>query len=261
MTQSRINLGRYFLNMVSAGEGSPVVVLETGLGVDSDSWKYVQDQISRDTRVIRYDRAGRGNSDPAPFPRSALDMVNDLHQLLIAAQIPSPYILVGQSFGGLLVRLYTGLNPEQVSGLVLVDPSQEGQFEKISAVLPPPQAQDSDGLVRFRQFWGKDYRFPEKNREGIDFPQSFSQVVPYQRLKNVPTIILSSSNLLPELSDRPEEAVKLRNIWIEMNQRLTALNLLAQHRVVAKSGHFIQCDQPAVIVDAVRQVMRMAEVY
>lgn len=92
--------------MSCSGRGVPTVVLETGLGAESDAWLPVQRDVEQFSRVCRYDRAGRGGSDPASPPRSAGDMVRDLHALLSEAGIPGPYILVGHSFGGLLVRLY-----------------------------------------------------------------------------------------------------------------------------------------------------------
>ena len=260
MLKNKYNVGNYALSLVSAGQpgepGSPVVVLETGLVEEASAWSAVQEKLSLDYLTIRYDRAGRGESDPASKPRSALQMVEDLRRLLQAAGIEAPLILVGHSFGGMIVRLYAGLYPEQVVGLVLVDPTQEGQFEKVAAVLPPPSAQDSKNLIGFRQFWSQDYRFPERNREGIDFLLSEAQVAPYQSVGDLPVVILSGDKLLPALADQLDAAEKLRQMWWNMRQDLTRISRKARHSVVRDSGHSIQVDQPDAVVEAVLSIAR-----
>ncbi len=149
------------------------------------------------------------------------------------------------------MKLYAGLHPGRVAGLVLVDPTQAGQFERVAAVLPPAAAGESQGLARFRQFWSQDFRFPENNREGIDFLLSEKQVAPYNWFGDLPVVILSGDRPLPELADRPAEAEKLQRVWWEMRQELTGVSLNARHIVVSGSGHFIQVDQPQAVVDAV----------
>src|SRR4028118_1191736 len=100
-----VDVGGYRLAVHCIGEGSPTVVLETGLGAPSEYWEPVQQQIARLTRVCLFDRAGRGKSDPVPTPRTCADMVADLRALLRNARIPAPYVLVGNSLGGLTARL------------------------------------------------------------------------------------------------------------------------------------------------------------
>lgn len=104
------------------GRGSPAVVLESGIGASSLSWSAVQPKIAQFTCVVSYDRAGLGWSEGPAAPRTVETMVNELRGLLNAAEVPPPYILVGHSFGGLLVRAYAALYPREVAGLVLVDP-------------------------------------------------------------------------------------------------------------------------------------------
>ena len=98
--------------------GGPTVVLEAGHGNDSTIWLSVQVAVGPDTRVCSYDRANApgGASDPAPTPRTAEEVVADLHALLAAAEVPGPYVLVGHSLGGLFVRLYAGRYPDEVAG-------------------------------------------------------------------------------------------------------------------------------------------------
>jgi pimeloyl-ACP methyl ester carboxylesterase len=95
-----VDVGGYRLAIHCIGEGSPTVILETGLAAPSEYWAPIQQEIAELTRVCRFDRAGRGKSDPAPkTPRTCADMVADLRALLHNASIPAPYVLVGNSLG------------------------------------------------------------------------------------------------------------------------------------------------------------------
>lgn len=120
-----VDIGGRRLNIICTGTGSPTVILEAGLVADSTAWRLVQPAISRTTRVCSYDRAGLGFSDPAASPRDAAAIVGDLHALLRRAEIGPPYVLVGWSSGGLYTRLYQYRYPNEVVGLVEVDPDSE----------------------------------------------------------------------------------------------------------------------------------------
>jgi pimeloyl-ACP methyl ester carboxylesterase len=104
------------------GQGSPAVLFESGLAASSLSWALVQPQVAEWTRVCSYDRAGFGWSRPFSQPRTVRNVVAELHTLLRNADIQPPYILVGHSYGGLLVRAFAHLYPDDVAGIVLVDP-------------------------------------------------------------------------------------------------------------------------------------------
>ena len=110
------------LHLLSMGQGSPTVIFESGLMSTVLSWDEIQPEIAKSTRTVCYDRAGLGWSDPGPAPRDAERMVGELQELLKRANIASPYILVGHSFGGLTTRLFAARYPQQVAGLILIDP-------------------------------------------------------------------------------------------------------------------------------------------
>jgi pimeloyl-ACP methyl ester carboxylesterase len=110
------------LHFSEQGSGTPAVILEAGIAASSLSWSPVQPLIASFTRVVSYDRAGLGWSGGCAEPRSLRQFTRQLSSLLGEAQIAPPYILVGHSFGGLLVRAYACENPSQVAGLVFVDP-------------------------------------------------------------------------------------------------------------------------------------------
>ncbi len=129
----RVDIGGRRIAIWCQGTGSPTVILEHGLGygVDSDSWEDVQEGVAKETRVCRYDRADVGESDDAKAGRSMPDLAEDLVDLMTAARIPGPYIIVGHSFGGLTVRYFTLLHPKSIVGMVLVDGSAPYAIEDL----------------------------------------------------------------------------------------------------------------------------------
>jgi hypothetical protein len=119
----RVDVGGYRLHLDCRGEGSPIILLEGGLGLSASAWAWIQLQLAERSRVCTYDRAGYGWSEGGPSARSADRLVEDLHNLLGVAGEEPPFVLVGHSLGGLLVRAFHGAHPEEVAGLVLLDPT------------------------------------------------------------------------------------------------------------------------------------------
>ncbi|MEW9571990.1 alpha/beta hydrolase [Rhodanobacter sp. Si-c] len=129
--------GRH-LNLFCVGAGTPVVIFEAGLGDDSLSFRRVQGRLAAVTRVCSYDRAGMGFSDPSDAPNTASHVVHDLHALIRQASIPAPVILAGHSNGGLYVAFYAAEYPQDVAGLVLIDPDSVGLDGAALKVLDQP---------------------------------------------------------------------------------------------------------------------------
>src|SRR5579863_1004452 len=162
-----IDIGGYKLHINCRGQGSPVVVLDSGLGDSFIVWRKVQPEIARFTRVCSYDRAGLGYSDSSPHPRTSQVIAHELHALLHSAGMAGPFLLVGHSAGGFNVRVFTSLYRNQVAGMVLVDASHPEQQKRL-----PPAINDMDatwvreaefleftspfGLPRFFGFCGDD---------------------------------------------------------------------------------------------------------
>src|SRR5215216_4870875 len=124
------------LYLACVGSGSPTVVLEAGLGADTHSWQEVQPQLGRTSRTCAYDRAGVGNSVRRPGVHDARDDIDDLQRLLDGADLDPPYVLVGHSYGGLLVRLFAKAHPDKTAGVVLVDAVGRDQMRRDLAAWP-----------------------------------------------------------------------------------------------------------------------------
>ncbi len=162
-----VDIGGRSLYLECRGQGAPTVVLEAGYRSPATVWSddLVQPDAPRQmvfggvaafSRVCLYERPGAGTvlndvlvpsrSDPVPQPRMMSDMVADLHALLQAASVPGPYVLVGHSLGGALVRLYEAAYPDEVVGMVLVDAGHEDLFVQEQALLGTQKQRESTVL-------------------------------------------------------------------------------------------------------------------
>jgi pimeloyl-ACP methyl ester carboxylesterase len=251
------------------GQGQPTVILESGLRNRADIWRVAGDddaspdavfpRLAAFTRVCAYDRPGTtlgtdqfSRSDAVAMPRSTADVVNDLHQLLAAARVPGPYVMVGHSTGGLIARLYTASYPDQVVGLVLVD----AIAETMQTLLTPEQWAQYDRLVLLappRELAG--YR----DLETIDFDVSFAQMRAAdiaRPLRSLPFAVLSKGQRFALPEDLPAGfGDVIERAWRSSQDWLAALRPGTPNVIVAESGHYIQVDRPQVVVDAVERVV------
>lgn len=122
------------LHLLSTGRGTPTVVLEAGLGAMSSAWAWVQSEAAEFAHVVSYDRAGLGWSASDATPKTAIPAALRLRSLLRNANIHPPYVLVGHSMGGFLIRVFADLFPKEVAGLVLVDAAHPDQKRRSSAI-------------------------------------------------------------------------------------------------------------------------------
>ena len=141
-----VDVGGYRLHINSQGmpvAGRPTVVMEAAHSEPCLSWASVQPEVAKFTRVCTYDRAGLGWSERSPNPRTAPNMVEELHSLLARAGVEPPYVLVGHSIGGMYMRLYAREHPEQVAGMVMVDAAHEEQLARMPEAIAKMQATTS----------------------------------------------------------------------------------------------------------------------
>ena len=121
----KVDVGSHNLQLLVGGQGSPAVIFEGGFGTGIASWSTVQRDVAAVAQTVSYDRAGIGQSDLGPKPRSAKQIATELHTALEKAGVKPPYVMVGHSFGGIHVRVFADMYPKEVVGLILIDPSQE----------------------------------------------------------------------------------------------------------------------------------------
>lgn len=122
----------YVSDMGRKMASGPTVIFESGIAATSQNWLCVQEAVASFTRAVSYDRGGLGWSSACTSERTPSNIARELRELLQRAEIPGPYVLVGHSFGGLVVRRYAAMYPEDVAGVVLVDPMRTEEWPPVN---------------------------------------------------------------------------------------------------------------------------------
>jgi pimeloyl-ACP methyl ester carboxylesterase len=235
------------LHAVAAGNGAPVVVFENGLGEDLSTWDKVRPAIAGLTLTFAYDRAGLGKSDDSPNPRTLGQIVADLHALLKAANVPSPYILVGHSLGGAAVQAFARQHPGDVAALILVDPEDSALVRFLHQKLPPATwASRERALAQAMPDMSPGQR--KEYEAFIEHGQAQPGVGP---LPHVPIVLLTGTKKNPEFPGNPLE----QDLKLQLHDQLVVANPQIQHVLVPESRHYIQADTPQTVIAAIRQVL------
>ena len=240
-----VDVGGHRLWIECQGSGSPTVILEGGLGVYSGTWIAVMPTVGRVTRVCRFDRAGLGQSERGPMPRTSKRMVAELHTLLAKGGIDGPYVLVGHSFAGLNIHLYASSYPKDVAGLVFVDAIHPDLDVRIEKLLSAQQAADRRADL-------------ELNQEGIRFRDilaSEAQVKAARPLRDVPLVVIRHGVPLDGGPGWPTDAVE--KLWADLQSDLARLTPQGEVVDATASRHRIQEDQPDLVSGAIEQVVHV----
>ena len=239
LTLQKVDVGGHSLNLLIGGQGSPAVVFEGGFGAGIASWSTVQKEVAAFARTVSYDRAGLGQSELGPKPRTAKQIANELHTALEKAGVKPPYVLVGHSFGGIYVRVFAEMYPKEVVGMVLLDPSLES-FNDWLKKNQPARLKDAHAQIA-------------KAPEGVQAEDAATDTSYEQaRVAKVPTGILVTLLSATEDETMPADA---RRVWIEKHKEWIATVPGAKHIVVEKTGHLIQAQQPKLVIDTIRQTL------
>jgi pimeloyl-ACP methyl ester carboxylesterase len=294
-----VDVGGYRLHINSQGTpvaGRPTVVLETAHSEPGLSWAGVQPEVAKFTRVCTYDRAGLGWSEPSPKPRTAPNIAEELHTLLVRAGIEPPYVLVGHSIGGMYARLYAHEHPDKVAGMVMVDATHEEQLARMPEAIAKMQgtsyramgclfgllkAMSSIGLlvplakvkggVGFMPipregraaylatlYSGPKY-FETAKRETLAIPESYAAVRARQirSVGDIPLIVISAGQPAVTAGHGISEAdaEQFKALAAELHTEMAALSPRGKRIIAEDSGHYVQVDQPQLVVDAIREVV------
>lgn len=246
-SEKMVDIGGYRLCLSCAGQGTPTVVFEAGLGDGIDPWAALLPQIAAFTRGCAYDHAGVGKSDRGPKPRTSRQAVNELRALLHNANIEGPYVLVGHSLGGLNVQLYAAEYPNEIAGLVLVDPSFPDMASRLERVW---------GKVRVFLFLTLAYVSQADGSSKQDFVTSCAQVVAAGNMPDVPLIVISAGQpaQMPSIFKGLFPGAGWVRAFQEGHAVLAKASSKGQHLIAEKSEHNTIV-QDALVVDAIRQVV------
>lgn len=225
------------------GQGPVTIIFEAGLGDTGKVWRSVQTSAAdRCARTVSYTRLGYGlGSRAVDGRRDAESIVAELRWRLAASGISPPYVLVGHSLGGLYMQYFARRYPEEVRGLVLVDSMHSGQLGRVRAETP--------GVYRMMNVVTAVMGGAMRS-EFSGIPATAAEIEALPEALNVPTIVLSSTR--PAAGEKPE----FRALLAQLQNELADSYAARRHDFVPDSGHYIQRDQPQVVINAVRELAR-----
>jgi len=274
-----VDIGGRSLNLYCSGEGSPTVIFEGNWGSPGYSWLPIQREVARFTKACWYDRAGYGWSDEGPFPNHSDSIARDLHRLLTSAHIAPPYVLAAHSMGAFHARVFRGFYPNEVAGLILIDPMNEDMtihiHNHIEALRPR--------VLLIRRVLGnlgfERLFFPDMGRPqgGFTVQEWQTLVILRRQLKSrvaegkEPPLWISGElarksgsfgdirvQVLSAGIQDQEEDPKLdhdHDLKMALHEKLAALSSRGQ-QIIVKSGHNIPMEAPGTVVEAISEVLR-----
>jgi pimeloyl-ACP methyl ester carboxylesterase len=237
-----IDVDGHGLKLLIGGQGSPAVIFEGGFGTGIASWSTVQRDVAAFAQTVSYDRAGIGQSALGPKPRIAKQIATELHLALEKSGVKPPYVLVGHSFGGIYVRVFADMYPKDVVGMVLIDPSQESFNDWLIKNYPDRVKAGASSITKASE--GVQAEFASVD---ASYAQARAGRVP----QGIPVVLLSAT----EDESMPAEG---RKVWIEKHKEWLATVPGSKHIIVEKGVHFIQAQQPRLVLDAIKEVRKRA---
>lgn len=278
------------LALYCQGAGSPAVILDAGLGMSGGVWSRVQADLARSARTCAFDRPGYGRSDAGPLPRDAARNVADLREALTQAGIAGPYVLVGHSMAGFNMRLFATLHRSEVAGMVLVDPSLDGNEAPLRAASPtfvrvqseldavagrciraaaagemrpgnevyaqcgsPPVGSPMASATMAQAVLSEQENLDESSRQVAAREHSYGAL---------PLIVLTAgapyapgAEYAPGAVWPEAERAALQSIVSADHARMAARSTRGVHRVVAGATHVIHRSRPEAVTAAVREVI------
>jgi pimeloyl-ACP methyl ester carboxylesterase len=231
----RVDVDGRLLRMRVEGEGSPAVILEIGLGGPLEEWDMVQPEVARFTKAVAYDRIGAVDTK---LMLTGDDIARELHAALEKAGVEPPYVLVGQSFGGIYNRIFASLYPDEVAGMVLLDPTQEEFLDWMK--IHHPKHTLSKSIVKN---WA----------EGAGFWDTMDQLKAATPLPDVPITVVTGTKFI---DDRMR--IKTLPVWTASHANWVRTLPNGRHVLAANSGHGVQVEVPEMVVDLIREVVEKA---
>jgi len=266
-----------------SGSGRPAVVFAAGAGCFGLDYLNIHDQISQFTTSVLYDRAGTGWSDQVELPRSATEVVDELRGLLHTAEVPAPYLLVGHSLGAIYIRRYAQRFPDEVTGLLFLEPAHEdfpsimpkqtlvaklrqsiavarvflhlkrfyrGLFERMFAQWPDPIR---ERLIECHlRSWRTGMR-EVKNQNDL-----YNEIRGGGDMPDVPLLVLIAMGIDEfQTAFMPESYLReMNNAKLVLYTAFAASVPRGEHRVLENAGHVtIHTDRPDAVVQAIRDLL------
>jgi pimeloyl-ACP methyl ester carboxylesterase len=266
-----VDVDGHKMHLYEMGTGPIPVIMDSCLGSNVLEWSLVQPQVAQFAHCITHDRSGLGWSEPSDLPRTSKNIVEELRTLLRNIGIYPPYILVGHSSGGINMRLFANLYPEEVYGLVLVDSSYEEQIieRKRLEELMNPSALNSTSFVpslewlpeELRETYQQLYANPREREAGrgerLCLQESFDQIRgSINGLCDKPLIVITRGSKILDITplERKEFEEAWHVVWMIFQDTLVKLSDKSEQIIVHGAGHMIQRERPDIIIEAIYKI-------
>ncbi|NOQ27998.1 MAG: alpha/beta fold hydrolase [Bacteroidales bacterium] len=249
--EEKVSIGDYSINYKNSGKGEHIIIFESGLGMSSETWTEIQAKLSENYRVISYDRSGYGKSENSKSVRSIDNIVNDLKLLLDKIDTPAPYILVGHSLGGYVIRNFAKLYPEKVSGMVMIDSYHENLFKMLRDSMPESE---------WNKYLGTEYKNNDTlsgvESERVEFMKTVLSNEEFKIPNHIPVHVLTS--LEPS-----QDTSRFVNVIMDLHEKLS-LSFVTENdnvnqTITKSSGHFIYLKESELVISAIDNVIKRIE--
>jgi pimeloyl-ACP methyl ester carboxylesterase len=258
-----VDIGTHELHIYCIGEGSPAIVIDVGAGESYTSWQSVQEQLAQDTRVCAYDRAGYGQSEPGPMPRDSQRAAEELHLLLLNSGEEGPYLLVGHSLGGLNAQVFAASYPEQVVGVVLLDPPPQGWmmgegFPELRELFRQQTAAMEAAADAARASSDPEEKAQAAFLETVAseheelLVQSAQQVGAISSFGQLPLTVIGATEPDPRFG---ESSAAFRQFWNSESRELAVKSERGRFILAEGSSHHIHLDAPQLVIEAIREIL------
>ena len=234
------------LEYAVAGEGRPIIVFLSGYGTEMiTSWRKVYPEAGQVSSVFAYNRPGYGGSDKADKQQTGAAIVSSLRDFLLKIGLNPPYVLVGHSIGGLYANLFARLHPQEISGVVLVDSAHPEQ-QKLLRV--------HEGMVQRIVTWilnVLDSAIHSRHSEISSFNETAMQIRDAGPFPAIPLIVISAGKQPASWLVRDE----VIRVLLDNQRSLASMSPNGKQVIAEKSGHFVQNDEPELVIQAIREIV------
>ncbi len=278
-----IDIGTHKMHINCIGEGTPSIIIDSGVGGFSLEWIRIQNNLAEDVRICSYDRAGYGWSEPGPKPRTTAQISFELKKLLDEANVPGPYLMVGHSFGGYNIRYFANLFPDDIAGMVFVDASHPEQFntEEFKRVRKEPKHnpykhKNSYSVRTIRPVISNNFPVEHKHMayrlmltmkskltlldelDNMEF--SAQELNRHEELGNYhfPVVVITRGKRVwphTEMGDRREQQ------WFWLQSDLNNISSQSYHFIAKNSGHIVHLDEPELVSANIMFALERARTY
>jgi pimeloyl-ACP methyl ester carboxylesterase len=264
-----IDVGTHRLHIHTMGEGSPVIVIDVGIAGTIEEWRPLQERLAETTQVCTYDRAGYGRSEPGPFPRDAGRTADELRALLRGAGVPGPFILVGHSLGALNMQIYAARYPDDVAGMVLLDPPPlswmlgecypdllrmaEGMTDEWQAIADSRSGSSDPQTRAEAAFFGA---IASEHREMLGRSASLAAAI--ETLGDIPLTVIAAGVPNPLFGEIAEE---YQDYWIEQSRAVADKSTGGRFVLAAESTHHLHRDASSIVYETIVSMVRASRTH